>query len=467
MWKRFYGSTFLICLLLVAADARSQERVRASILSLQSTSFAGSPRLAHNDDDTWVAAWRQADQPATILARVIGPLFGPGPVKRLAPGIAEVDDAFDLIFIPRLQIFWVAYDTPAGLRLQRLTKDLLPSGTSTAIDNAGQGGRPRWIYDRARDRLSLFWIASASGSQSLRFMTIQGDGSTIVGRRFVYNAPPGSTITLVNPALNERNGLIVCLFALQDQGATELKAVRVTSAGALLPSVSVAHYEGLVKLNAAAAFSNRSGQGFAAWTAGESILRTTLITPTGSFGSPAREMPGENHATSVSAYFDFKNNRFVAVWTSSRQIRIAAFHPQSGGLTLAPSVLATSAGEAMHVQSSYHNSLGFAISAWEEFEGGVYRIRSATFQIRTRQLVLQGRIKDQKFYNPPILNHGVKYYVKYRVLSGGKQYLAYLTSETEVIGAQPVEGDWIRMKFEPSRTRYRGYIEEIRVIPQP
>ena len=67
----------------------------------------------------------------------------------------------------------------------------------------------------------------------------------------------------------------------------------------------------------------------------------------------------------VSTYFDFKNNRFVAVWSSSRQIRIAAFHPQSGGLTLAPSVLANAAGSALHVQSSYHNSLGFAISDWK------------------------------------------------------------------------------------------------------
>ena len=87
------------------------------------------------------------------------------------------------------------------------------------------------------------------------------------------------------------------------------------------------------------------------------------------------------------------------------------------------------------------------------------------FRIRTESFVLQGLIKNRKFYNPPILNHGVKYYIKYRVQSGGKEYLAYITSETVVIGRQPVEGDWIQMKFEPSRTRYRGYIEEIRVIP--
>ena len=470
MWKRFSHSTYvLFCVFLIAGHLSAQDKVRTSPLSTSFTGVAGTPRLAtENIRQLWVAAWRQPGVTPVLLARLVGAGTGPSSFHQLAAGIAGVDHAFDFVFVRETHTFWLAYETPAGLRLQRLTQSLTPAGTAALLDVSARQSRPHWVFDPARNHLALFWTAS-DGSASLRWSLFTPEGATRLNKRFLLNAPPGSTLTLLDSKLNEKNGMMVCLVLRQNPASTDLIAVRVNTAGNTLPPISIATYQGNQSVDAALAFSSRGGQGFAIWTASGLPPKYRMLNPDGSVSVSPQDLTGEKtDATSVSVYFDVRNNRFVSTWTRANEVRLAAFHPQTGAVTFPPSSLAqTLSGSAMHVQSSYQTSESFAMSVWEEFDGTAYRVRSATFQMRTAPFVLVGQVQATKIYQPPVLVDGVRYLMKYTVSSGGKTYRAYVTSETEFLGRKPQTGDWARMDFEPFRTRFRGYIEEVTVIPAP
>lgn len=472
MWKRFINSTSVVfCVLLIAGALSAQDKVRTSPLSSSFTGVSGTPRLAtENIRQLWVAAWRQPGATPVLLARLVGAGTGPSPFHELASGIAGVDHAFDFVFVRETHTFWLAYETPAGLRLQRLTQSLTPAGTAGLLDIAARQGRPHWVFDPARNHLALFWTASDGGSTTLRWSLFTPAGAVRLNKRFLLNAIPGSTLSLLDAKLNEKNGMMVCLVLRQNPASTDLLAVRVNAAGNLLPTVSLASYAGNQSLDGSLAFSSRGGQGFAIWAADARPLQYRLLNPDGSASVPSQELTGEKQtgANSVSAYFDVKNNRMIATWTRANEVRLAGFHPQTGAITFPPSNLAQSlSGSALHVQSSYQASESFAMSVWEEFDGTSYRVRSATFQMRTAPFVLVGQVQATKVYQPPVILDGVRYLMKYTVLSGGKTYRAYVTSETEFLGRKPQTRDWARIDFEPFRTRFRGYIEKATVIPAP
>ena len=212
-----------------------------------------------------------------------------------------------------------------------------------------------------------------------------------------------------------------------------------------------------------AAFS-ANGKGAVVWHA-ENQIRYRFLT---SEGTPTGNMTFIDNVADAtsnpSTVFDSKKEMFIQSWTKGTKIYASVNDPLIESAELEYDAIAYASGTTLNAHTSYDRATGRLISVWEERNGNTFKVHATVFSVYIEEFEIEGVVKLRKDYNPPYVVNGRKYLMKFHVKSEGKLYRAYITPETEVIGAMPRTGDRIHMEYYPLRKRYRGYAESIRVL---
>jgi hypothetical protein len=372
--------------------------------------------------------------------------------------------AFNLLYTRKTGNYLLAYQTGGMLRVQILSRNLSRLGPSILIQRGVKQARPEFIADRGSNRIFLLWLGG--DSKTIRIQEIGANGHPIGTSIALVKAGTATSFRSFNAAANPKGRhLIVSNEAIGT--STRIAGYLFDSNSKLVrPSAIVFHQIPATSAGEpVSVFSVESANGVAAWSAGNQI-RYRFLNPQGTFAGRAQTIQNAADASSerIAAYHDLKKEEFVAVWAKGKELLASIIKPVRSTNIEKPSKIANGEGVAINPSVAYDAAAARALIVWEERASNSLRIRSAVVLVRAEEFAVQGRVVLRKDYDPPFIVNEYKYLAKLHVRSNGKLYRAYVTPETEVVGTLPREGDTIRMIYEPFRSKYRGYVEEIRIL---
>lgn len=468
MPRRVLLSIFL--LLLATTTLHAQKTIDTWALSSQFNGVAGSPRVIWNDSDNcWIVAWRQPDSPNRIVSRVIKLNRKPGPLKTLATGISASSDNFDLAYSRISRTYLLAYETPEGLKVQLLNQQQLREGPPVLMESGVKEAHPRVILDSQGTRFFVLWVASKDGvpAKILKIRKVDLTGRPESGTIILRNASNGMQIQIQDVSFNPKNGNVFVTIVESIGSSGTILGLTIGPDGKLLnksPLVFSSNAEN--GASAHAAFS-RAGTGVGVWNQA-GTLQFRQLSATGAFLSPAAVVTSANPPITLQSdiLLDLARNRFVVSWIQNGEVHASALNAAGTAVSLPPFLVARSNSDAaLHLKSSLYPQRGAVLAVWEDTTGSQFRVRAALFFVAGFETFVRGTVQLVKLYYPPLKVEDDYYYIKYHIRNvNGKQLRAYVTQETEFIGAKPRLGNTIEMFFEPGKSPTRGYIESIRIV---
>lgn len=471
----------LVCIFFLLANAtllHAQKTINTFTLSPEFNGNPGSSRIAWNElDSSWAIAWHQNGATSSIVARVMTTRGSLGSVKVLAATIQPAASSFDFQFNAHTAKYVLAFESPQGLEVQFFNRQLQREGLPILIESGAIQSMARLVCDDSGQRINIFWFSSHGGTarKTFRSRVLDKSGQTIFATRTLRIAAPGKFYQAldVSPVKNTGN-LFVILTEVLGNGNASIIGLSVKPEGTLVRNTPIVFEKSISDVGAAgnAAFSP-SGTGVALWDKPGSI-QFRKLSPAGTFASPARVIFQSTGTSNIqtNVLFDPAHNRFIGVWTHGDQVSALALNSSAMAVAIPHFMIARSLlGNATNPEISLESKKGNALIVWQDHGSNVsgistIRVRAALFFVTEAEKKLQGTVVFQKIYTPPLTVRGIKYLVKYHVVTAnGKVWKVYVTPETEFIGRKPQEGDFVEMLLEPGRNPFRGYLEYIKVLP--
>lgn len=460
MWKRCLATCFVLFTFITAVNA--QDSIRTAVLSTIFSGIPGTPRVVNNEPGRlWVVTWRQNGVPSSINCRIMRSDGTLGSVRTLVSSPSNALRSFDLAHFRPSATYLLAYELQDGLYVQSFNQNFVRQGAAVAIQKGVHETQPRLVISSSK-RIYLFWLAA----KAIRRIELAPSGRHLSAIQNLITASTDSAFESFSVAENPANGIQYAIINQSAQsGGTNILGIGFHLDGTRVNQTPFVLQQFTTKINSNPDVSfSPSGKGLGVWHAGGEV-RYRFLSSQGNPSAPTRVFPdsGDINSNPVTT-FDSKKEVFVEAWTKGEGVFASSIDPLYATQESEIKSIASVSGMAVNADLSFDRATGKSVLAWEEQTGNNFRIRATLFQIHSEEFAVEGTVVLRKDYKPPLQLNGKKYLYKFHVRSAGKLYRAYVTPESEIVGALPKAGNQVHMIYEPFRGKYRGYVESIQVV---